>query len=204
MAQDYQAARPWRLLVSSAVSRLPWPTLSLMSNLLPFSRWGISDLSRDVDYLETIANTIEATDRVVVDLFGRYTRSVALEHAALSFYEVIGGSLAGFHAAPRPSAQPLYALSISATSIAPVSRLFGLMRVVRQAYQDLHEYLRGRPSEVERARWMQEQAYFAADQQESMNMAVAVLADLIWRSKAFSLNESAEASQHVPELGFEG
>ncbi|EPQ30128.1 uncharacterized protein PFL1_02245 [Pseudozyma flocculosa PF-1] len=163
-------------------------------------RWGISALDEQVDYFETISHTAATLDGMATEALLRYPRSVVVEHAALSCYEVLAGPLCGLHGVYMISPLAFYAFSCCATSPMPLSRLAGLMQQMRRSHEVHKVPAPGRTAaKHDRVLRTLQADYFAGDQAASLNKAVTVLVNFIWRGKAF--DEALD--NDAPRLGFD-
>lgn len=150
------------------------------------SRWGISNLDPAVDYTELIANVSARTDSLAASLVGLYPRHVLIEHAALSIYETLSGPLVGMRVTADIPSLPLFAFTLHATTIAPVSRLCGFVQQLRAAFEAHNAVTHtqaqvdgGLESKVHDLR----SSFFEEDNLATLNSNVTLVANLVWLGK---------------------
>lgn len=149
-------------------------------------RWGISNLDPLVDYTELIASVGSQADALASSLIGLYPRHVLVEHSVLSLYEVLSGPLAGMRTTARIPALPLYALTMHATTLVPISRLCGLVQDLRSAFEEhnnkVHEQAKvdgGLESKV----YDLQTSFFEEENTTTLNSNVTLVANLVWLGK---------------------
>lgn len=150
------------------------------------SRWGISNLDPAVDYTELIANTCTRADSLAASLIGLYPRHVGLEHAVLSLYELLSGPLAGMRPAAQLAALPLFAFTLHATTIVPVSRLCGLVQDLRAAFEQYNDATHSQAKVdggLESKVYALQSRFYEEENLSTLNSNVTLVANLVWLGK---------------------
>ncbi|SJX63764.1 uncharacterized protein SRS1_14512 [Sporisorium reilianum f. sp. reilianum] len=156
-------------------------------------RWGISNLDPAVDYTELIAAVSTQTDTLAASLVGLHPRHVPIEHAALCVYETLSGPLVGMRATADIAALPLFAFTLHASTVAPVSRLCGLVQQLRAAFEAHNTGTRaqahvdgGLEAKVHELR----ASFFEEDNLAVLNSNVTLVANLVWMGKLVGAGEA--------------
>ncbi|GAC93778.1 hypothetical protein PHSY_001343 [Pseudozyma hubeiensis SY62] len=149
-------------------------------------RWGISNLDAGVDYTELISSVSSRTDALAASLVGLYPRHLMMEHASLSVYEALSGPLVGMRATASIPALPLFAFTMHASTIVPVSRLCGLVQDLRSAFEQhnagVHDAAKvdgGLESKFIELR----SRFFEEENLATLNSTVTLVANLVWMGK---------------------
>ncbi|KAJ1022509.1 hypothetical protein NDA16_003498 [Ustilago loliicola] len=163
-----------------------WSSIGKLLDSRNSYRWGISNLDPLVDYAELIASVCSQADALASSLIGLYPRHVLVEHSVLSLYEVLSGPLAGMRTTARIPALPLYAFTMHATTLVPISRLCGLVQDLRSAFEEhnnrIHEQARvdgGLESKV----YDLQASFFEEENTTTLNSNVTLVANLVWLGK---------------------
>ena len=149
-------------------------------------RWGISDLDPLVDYAELIAGVCSQADSLASSLLGLYPRHVLVEHSVLSLYEVLSGPLAGMRTSARIPALPLYAFTMHASTLVPISRLCGLVQDLRTAFEEHNNKVHEQPQVdggLESKVYDLQASFFEEENTTALNSNVTLVANLVWLGK---------------------
>ncbi|KAF6766841.1 Centromere protein I [Kalmanozyma brasiliensis GHG001] len=149
-------------------------------------RWGIANLDAAIDYTELISSVSARTDALATSLIGLYPRHVLIEHAVLSVYEMLSGPLAGMRASATIPALPLFAFTLHATTLVPVSRLCGLVQDLRSAFEDHNAGTHPAPTidgGLESKVYDLRSTFFEEENLATLNSNVTLVANLVWLGK---------------------
>ena len=163
-----------------------WSSIGRTIDARSSYRWGISNLDPAIDYAELIASVSAQADTLAASLVGLYPRHVLVEHAALCVYETLAGPLAGMRRLARIPALPLYAFTLHATTLVPVSRLCGLVQDLRAAFEEHNAASHPRAkldSGLESKIYDLRAAFFEEDNLSTLNSSVTLVANLVWLGK---------------------
>jgi len=119
-------------------------------------------------------------------LIGLYPRHVPIEHAVLSLYETLSGPLAGKCTTALVPALPLYAFTLHATTIVPVSRLCGLVQNLRLVFEEHNTGAQAQASVeggLESKLYDLRSSFFEDDNLSTLNSSVTLVANLVWLGK---------------------
>lgn len=152
-------------------------------------RWGISNLDAAIVYTELISSVSAQTDSLAALLIGLHPRHLLIEHAALSVYEMLSGPLAGMRVSASIPALPLFAFTMHATTIVPVSRLCGLVQDLRSAFEE-YNASNHTPAKIdgglESKFYKLRSDFFEEENLTTLNNNVTLVANLIWMGKIIS------------------
>ncbi len=149
-------------------------------------RWGINNLDPAIDYAELISSVSARTDSLAATLIGLYPRHVLIEHAVLSVYEMLSGTLAGMRASASIPPLPLFAFTLHATTLVPVSRLCGLVQDLRSAFEDHNAGTHAAPQVpdgLESKFHDLRSTFFEEENLATLNSTVTLVANLVWLGK---------------------
>ena len=149
-------------------------------------RWGISNLDPAIDYAELIANVSSRTDSLAASLVGLHPRHVLIEHAALCVYETLSGALVGLRFNADIPALALFAFTMHASTVVPVSRLCGFVQDLRAAYEAHNAATHSAPQidgGLEQKVIELRSNFFEEDNLATLNSNVTLVANLVWLGK---------------------
>ncbi|SPO27669.1 uncharacterized protein UTRI_04294_B [Ustilago trichophora] len=163
-----------------------WPDIGRLLDGRASYRWGISNLDPSVDYAGLLSAISARADSLAASLVGLYPRHVLIEHAALCTYEVLSGPLGGRRASASIPALPLYAFTMHATTLVPISRLAGLIQTLRSSFEEYNNAAHppakqdtGLESKLHALR----STFFEEENLSTLNSTVTLVANLVWLGK---------------------
>lgn len=149
-------------------------------------RWGISTLDPSVDYAELLSAISARANSLAASLVGLYPRHLLIEHAALCTYEVLSGPLGGRRASASIPPLPLFAFTLHATTLVPISRLAGLIQTLRSSFEEYNSAAQppakqdtGLESKFHALR----STFFEEENLSTLNSTVTLVANLVWLGK---------------------
>ncbi|PWN48159.1 hypothetical protein IE53DRAFT_389663 [Violaceomyces palustris] len=167
--------------------------------------WGVSVLDSRINYMETISMAAVFSSDLNASVLRGRRNSVQAEHSSLLLHEVLSSGLSGLHPVVLPPPAVFYSHAINSRTIMPISRLFGLVQLVRRAFETYDAEGRmvipgqpPRPANTPALIRAARDAFFSEENRDALNASVVILADLVWRGKAFATAEG----ESTPRLGF--
>ncbi len=161
--------------------------LTLLHGSFPYcSRWGISYLDSSTDYAELFSTTCARADSLATSLIGLYPHHVLIEHSVLTLHEALSSSLVGKRTTAKIPALSLFAFTLHANTIVPVSRLCGLVQDLRAAFEEHNNETQERPAAddgLESKILELRSAFFEEDNLTTLNSTVTLVANLVWLGK---------------------
>ncbi|SNX86010.1 uncharacterized protein MEPE_04719 [Melanopsichium pennsylvanicum] len=164
-----------------------WTHISRTLDKRTTYRWGISSLDPLIDYSLLISAVSSRADALATQLIALFPRHLLIEHSVLSVYETLAASLAGLRTTASISPRPLFAFTLHATTIVPVSRLCGLVQDLRAAFEEHNNHATLPRSKVDgglESKFLDlREVFFEEGNLTTLNSTVTLVANLIWLGK---------------------
>ncbi|PWN39327.1 hypothetical protein IE81DRAFT_34415 [Ceraceosorus guamensis] len=159
--------------------------------------YGLTLLDAKVDHEETLRRTAAYAALYGERCLLMYPQNLAVQHAVLHLHDTLSSpSIAGVHSSVIPSLSTLLQLSLSRVgALSTLSRLCSVLQSIRQAFAARQDLLQSDALSAAQKGSSVAQLYFSEKKGNRLNTFVVLMADFVWRNKAFALLEDGKVDE---------